>query len=884
MTSVRTLRESFLSFFESEGHLRKASAPLVPENDPTLLFVNAGMVPFKNVFTGAEKADAARAVSAQKCLRAGGKHNDLDNVGYTARHHTFFEMLGNFSFGDYFKPEAIDLAWRFVTRELGLPPERLLVTVYAEDAEARDLWKKVSGLPEDRIVPIATSDNFWSMGETGPCGPSSEIFFDHGPEVAGGPPGSANEDGDRFIEIWNLVFMQYDQAAGGERTPLPSPSIDTGMGLERVAAVLQGVHNNYEIDLFRRLIGAAEEVYSCRAEGEGLASFRIIADHLRAGAFLIADGVLPSNEGRGYVLRRILRRAMRHAHSLGSREPGMYKLVTPLVGEMGEAYPELGRAAPAIADSLEQEEARFQRTLGRGLALLEDSSATLAQGDELDGDVAFKLYDTYGFPIDLTEDILRSRGIGVDKSGFDAAMERQRQESRENWSGSGDAATGQVWREILDTAGKSSFIGYTDNEGFSELRALVVSGMPCRTSKAGEAELVFAATPFYAESGGQAGDRGEIRFDNGARFIVRDVTRPLPGLHVHHGELVEGEVTIGDRAHLMVDAERRSRIMANHSATHLLHAALRNILGEHVTQKGSLVEEDRLRFDFSHGAALTEAEIEAIEAEVNAEIRQNTPTQIRVMAPDKAIEAGALALFGEKYGDEVRVLSMGRPRAGEERPYSVELCGGTHVERTGDIAIFVITTEQGVSAGVRRLEAATGAEALAFLKGRSQVAGDLADQLKVSIKDLPGRVNALAEDRRRLERENNDLRRKLALAGEGTGGGAPAVETIGATRFIGRVIEGVGGKELRTLVDEAKAQLGSGVVAFVGVNDGKAAMSVGVTRDLTGEYSAVELVRLASAEVGGKGGGGRADMAQAGGPDGSHAQAAIDAVRAALAD
>ncbi len=882
MTSVNALRESFLSFFESEGHARKASAPLIPESDPTLLFVNAGMVPFKNVFTGVETPDVLRAVSAQKCLRAGGKHNDLDNVGYTARHHTFFEMLGNFSFGDYFKQDAIEFAWRLVTRELDLSPDRLLVTVYAEDDEARSIWRKVAGLPDSRIIPIATSDNFWSMGDTGPCGPCSEIFFDHGPDVPGGPPGSPEEDGDRFIEIWNLVFMQYDQAADGTRNALPSPSIDTGMGLERVAAVLQGVHNNYEIDLFRHLIAAAEEVYGQSADDERLASFRIIADHLRAGAFLIADGVLPSNEGRGYVLRRILRRAMRHAHALGAREPGMHRLVIPLVSEMGEAYPELGRAAAAVTDALEQEEARFQRTLGRGLALLDEASAGLGKGDRLGGDVAFKLYDTYGFPMDLTEDILRGRGIAVDTEGFDVAMARQREGSRENWTGSGDTTAHQAWRDILTGSGPTEFTGYERLQDTAPLVGIVVQGEPCKTLSGGEADLIFSATPFYAESGGQAGDHGEIRFRNGARFVVRDVTKPVPGLHVHHGELFEGRVGLGDEGSLFVDGERRRRVMANHSATHLLHAALRNILGEHVSQKGSLVEEDRLRFDFAHGHPMSTAQIEAVESEVNAVIRQNSPVGIRVMSPDKAIEAGALALFGEKYGDEVRVLSMGTP-AGEERSaYSVELCGGTHVERTGDIAVLAITSEQGVSAGIRRIEAATGAEALEFLKGRGQLAVDIADQLKVPLKDLPARVSSLADERRRLERENGELRRKLALAGDGGSSSGPGIESLGDVKLIARVVEGVGGKELRSLVDDAKAQIGSGVVAFVGVNDGKAAVSIGVTDDMTGRFSAVELVRLASAELGGKGGGGRADMAQAGGPDGAAADKALGAVRAAL--
>ena len=882
MTSVNELRETFLSFFEGKGHVRRPSAPLVPDNDPTLLFVNAGMVPFKNIFTGAERPFAPRATTSQKCVRAGGKHNDLDNVGYTARHHTFFEMLGNFSFGDYFKDDAIDFAWQLITKDFGLARDRLLVTVYSEDDEAAAIWKKVAGLSDDRIIRISTSDNFWSMGDTGPCGPCSEIFFDHGDKVPGGPPGSPDEDGDRFIEIWNLVFMQFEQQAGGDRIELPKPSIDTGMGLERMAAVLQGKHNNYETDLFQTLIAAEEEVYKTKAAGDQLASFRVIADHLRTSAFLIADGVTPSNEGRGYVLRRIMRRAMRHGHLLGAREPAMYRLVGTLADEMGEAYPELHRARPAIEAALEQEEARFQRTLGRGLALLEEATEALGGSTELPGETAFRLYDTYGFPLDLTQDILRGRGLGVDQAGFDEAMAQQKQAARQAWSGSGDTGSQAVWFRVRDAAGPTEFLGYAGTEGKGVLKAIVAGGEQQARAEGGDCELVFDRTPFYAESGGQAGDHGEIHFDNGARFIVRDVQKRAGDLHVHVGELTDGAIEPGDAATLSASHGRRQRIRANHSATHLLHAALRSVLGEHVTQKGSLVEEDRLRFDFSHGAPVTPAELEAIEEQVNEVIRQNAEARVEVMAPDKAIEAGALALFGEKYGDEVRVLSMGEALEEEAKPYSVELCGGIHVARTGDIAAFVITSEGGVSAGVRRIEAATGAEALGFLKARAQVALDLADQLKVPLKDVGRKVAQISDERRSLERELADAKRKLAMGGSGSA--APAgPEEIGGYKLIARVAEGVGGKDLRGLVDEAKAKRGSGIAVFVGVNEGKAAVAVGVTADLVGKVSAVDLVRVAAAEVGGQGGGGRPDMAQAGGPDGDKAEAALEAVRKALA-
>ena len=878
MTGVNEIRETFLSFFEKRGHLRQASAPLIPQNDPTLLFVNAGMVPFKNIFTGAETPPGPRATTSQKCVRAGGKHNDLDNVGYTARHHTFFEMLGNFSFGDYFKEDAIAFGWELCTKEFALDPKKLLVTVYAEDDEAAAIWKKVAGFDDSKIIRIGTSDNFWSMGDTGPCGPCSEIFYDHGESVPGGPPGSPDEDGDRFIEIWNLVFMQFDQQADGTRKNLPKPSIDTGMGLERISAVLQGLHNNYDIDLFRNLIAAEEDLYGSKAAGDQLASFRVIADHLRTSAFLIADGVLPSNEGRGYVLRRIMRRAMRHGHLLGAREPLMYKLAPALISEMGAAYPELGRAKAAIESALEQEEARFQRTLGNGLSLLDKETANMKAGDALPGDVAFKLSDTYGFPLDLTQDILRGRDMGVDVAGFEAALEQQRQDSRAAGFSSGDQAAEDIWFRVRDDAGATKFTGYDSTDGKGKLVAIAAGGARVDTLSPGAAEIVFDTTPFYAESGGQAGDHGEIVFANGARFIVRDVQKRAADLHVHIGELVSGEVKLGESADLRVDAERRRAIMANHSATHIMHAALRKVLGEHVTQKGSLVEADRFRFDFSHNGPVSQAEIEAVEDEVNAQIRENMPTGIQVTSPDKAIEAGALALFGEKYGDEVRVLSMG---TGDARRYSVELCGGTHVERSGDIGLFVITSESGVSAGVRRVEAATGAEAVAFLKGRAQIAVDLSESLKVPLKDVPRRVAALGDERKALEKELAEAKRKLAMGG---GGAAPAgPEEINGVKLMARIAEGVGGKELRTLVDEAKAQIGSGIVVFVGVADGKAGVAVGVTKDLTDTYSAVDLVKAASEALGGKGGGGRPDMAQAGGPDADKADEALAAVRAALA-
>ncbi len=882
MTSTNDLRRSFLDYFGNAGHAVVSSAPLVPYNDPTLMFVNAGMVPFKNMFTGLEAPVASTATSSQKCVRAGGKHNDLDNVGYTARHHTFFEMLGNFSFGDYFKEQAIEHAWTLLTREWGLPADNLTATVYHTDDEAFDLWRRIAGLPEDRIIRIATSDNFWSMGDTGPCGPCSEIFYDHGEHIPGGPPGSPDEDGDRFIEIWNLVFMQFEQAADGTRTNLPRPSIDTGMGLERVAAVMQGVHDNYDIDTFKALIAASESLTGVAAHGDQRASHRVIADHLRSTSFLMADGVLPSNEGRGYVLRRIMRRAMRHAHLLGAREPLMHRLVSALVTEMGQAYPELQRGQALIEEVLEREETQFRRTLDKGLRLLDDATGAMGEGGELDGETAFKLYDTYGFPYDLTEDALRVRGIGVDRAGFDAAMARQKAAARAAWKGSGEAADGELWFDIAEREGATEFTGYAATEGEGTIVAIVRDGAEVAEAVAGQdVTLLTNQTPFYGESGGQSGDAGMITTPEGLRVAIVDTGKPLGRLHAHRGRIEAGRISIGDAVHLAVDAARRDQIRANHSATHLVHAALRNRLGAHVTQKGSLVAQDKLRFDFSHPKPLTAEDIAAVEAEVNAEIRANETVGTRLMSPDDAVAAGALALFGEKYGEEVRVLSMGRAGS-DKRNYSVELCGGTHVRATGDIGLFRIVSESAVSSGVRRIEALTGEAARRWLVGREEALKAIAGTIKASPDEVEARVAALVEDRRRLERELAEAKKQLALGGGGAASG-PAEEDVGGVAFSGQVIEGLDARELRPLLDEAKKRLGSGVAAICAVNDGKGAFAVAVTDDLIARFSAVDLVRAGVEALGGKGGGGRPDMAQGGGPDGGKAAEAIEAVRRALA-
>jgi alanyl-tRNA synthetase len=876
MTSTNDIRRGFLEFFEREGHRVVPSAPLVPQNDPTLMFVNAGMVPFKNVFTGLETRPYVTAASSQKCVRAGGKHNDLDNVGYTARHLTFFEMLGNFSFGDYFKARAIELAWTLLTRDWRLPKDKLTVTVYHTDDEAWSLWKKIAGLPDERIIRIATKDNFWAMGDDGPCGPCSEIFYDHGESIPGGPPGSPDEDGDRFVEIWNLVFMQYEQEANEIVRDLPRPSIDTGMGLERVSTVLQGVHNVFDTTTLRELIGASAALTGTDAAS---ASHRVIADHLRSTSFLVADGVLPANEGRGYVVRRIMRRAMRHAHLLGAKEPLMHRLVPALVAEMGAAYPDLVRAQPLIEETLKLEETRFRQTLDNGLRLLEEATGSMKAGETLPGEVAFKLYDTYGFPYDLTEDALRADGLAVDRAGFDAAMAEQKAQARAAWKGSGEKASADVWFDIAEELGSTEFTGYAGHEGEGVVVALVRNGQRVERAGAGDKVILLTnQTPFYGESGGQMGDTGWISGDKGLRADVEDTSKPLGRLHAHHAVIREGAVAVGDAVHLKADAERRATVRANHSATHLLHAALRHRLGSHVTQKGSLVAPDRLRFDFSHPKALTAEDIAAVEEEVNRHIRENDAVTTRLMTPDEAIAAGAMALFGEKYGDEVRVLSMGRS---DDVSYSVELCGGTHVYALGDIQLFKIVGESAVAAGVRRIEALTGEAARQWLTERENRLKEAAATLKAAPDEVPARVAALIEERRRLERELAEARKALALGG-GAKAEAVGPEQIGGRSFIGQVIEGIDPKALRGLVDEAKQRLGSGVAALVAVNDGRASVAVGVTEDLAGQLSAVDLVRKAVEALGGQGGGGRPDMAQGGGPDGSKGAEAVAAVKAAL--
>ncbi|QNE31840.1 alanine--tRNA ligase [Sphingomonas sp. NBWT7] len=905
MTSTNDIRRSFLDYFGSNGHTIVPSAPLVPQNDPTLMFVNAGMVPFKNVFTGLESRPYSTATSSQKCVRAGGKHNDLDNVGYTARHHTFFEMLGNFSFGDYFKEQAITHAWTLLTKEWGLPADKLTATVYHTDDQAFELWQKIAGLPDHRIIRIATKDNFWAMGSDGPCGPCSEIFYDHGEHIAGGPPGSPDEDGDRFVEIWNLVFMQFVQEADSIVGDLPRPSIDTGMGLERIAAVMQGVHDNYDTDTFKALIAASGALTHTATTGDNQASHRVIADHLRTSGFLVADGVLPANDGRGYVLRRIMRRAMRHAHLLGAKEPLMHRLVPALVAEMGAAYPELLRAQPLIEATLQQEETRFRQTLDKGLKLLNGQVAYIRQKHQnyidwmnddpmqpdrirqmsepdlrLPGDVAFQLYDTYGFPLDLTEDVLRTQGYSVDRAGFDAAMAEQKRAARAAWKGSGAKASDDLWFDLVEEIGATEFTGYANDTGEGMVLALVKDGARVQKATAGEqVDVIVNQTPFYGESGGQVGDAGTIGSDAGLAATVAETSKQLGKLWVHHATIDTGEVKVGDTVKLSIDVARRAAIRANHSATHLLHEALRQRLGTHVAQKGSLVAPDRLRFDVSHSSAMNAGEIADAEAAVNAKIRQNGVVTTLLMTPDDAIAMGAMALFGEKYGDEVRVVSMG---AGDDgKTYSVELCGGTHVNALGDIGLFKVVGESAVSSGVRRVEALTGEAARAYLSTRDEKLREAAATLKTTPDEVPGRVAALLDERRRLERELAEAKKALALGGGG--GAAPAgPEKVGGVAFVAQVLDGFEAKGLRGAVDEAKKRIGSGVVTLVAVNDGRATVAVGVTDDLVATWSAVELVKLAVAAVGGQGGGGRPDMAQGGGPDGAKAADAITAVRAAL--
>jgi alanyl-tRNA synthetase len=878
MQTANDIRSAFLGFFAKNGHEMVPSSPLVPRNDPTLMFTNAGMVQFKNVFTGMEKRDYVRATTSQKCVRAGGKHNDLDNVGYTARHHTFFEMLGNFSFGDYFKDRAIELAWNLVTKEFGIDKNRLLVTVYHTDDEAAGHWKKIAGLSDDRIIRIPTSDNFWAMGDTGPCGPCSEIFYDHGPGIPGGPPGSAEQDGDRFIEIWNLVFMQFEQLAGGERSPLPKPSIDTGMGLERLAALLQGKHDNYDIDMMRALILASAEASGTDPDGAHRFSHRVIADHLRSTSFLIADGVLPSNEGRGYVLRRIMRRAMRHAHIMGCQEPLMHRLVPALVRQMGDAYGELVRAQALIAETLRLEETRFKQTLDRGLKLLDEETTKLGTGGTLSGEIAFRLYDTFGFPIDLTEDALKAKGIHVDMDGFQAAMARQKAEARKAWAGSGEAATDTVWYEIREKVGATEFLGYDADRAEAKIVAIVKDGAQVVSAQPGdEVAVIVNQTPFYGESGGQVGDIGTITIPGKGRVLVKDTMKKLGDLFIHLGTVAGGPVTEGAEAELMIDLDRRDAVRAHHSATHLLHAVLRDRLGEHVTQKGSLVGPDKLRFDISHPKALSQDEIRAVELEVNRRIRANGGVGTTLMTPDEAIKAGAMALFGEKYGDEVRVVAMGEGAS----KFSVELCGGTHVRRTGDIGLFKILAETAVASGVRRIEGVVGQAALDWVDQQQDLVGRVADALKAAPADIAGRVIQLAEDKKALERELSETRKKLAMGGGGSA--APANKQIAGITFAGRVLDGVPAKDLKSMADEVKKQVESGVIALISSADGKASVVVAVTADLIDRVNAVDLVRAGSEAMGGKGGGGRPDMAQAGGPDPSRAEEALAAIEQAIA-
>jgi alanyl-tRNA synthetase len=879
MTSVNDIRSSFLGYFEKNGHEQVASSPLVPRNDPTLMFTNAGMVQFKNVFTGLEKRDYLRATTSQKCVRAGGKHNDLDNVGFTARHHTFFEMLGNFSFGDYFKAEAIELAWNLITREWGLPKEKLTATIYEDDDEAMALWKKISGLPEDRIVRLGAKSNFWQMGDTGPCGPCSEIFYDHGDKYWGGPPGSPEEDGDRFVEIWNLVFMQFEQYADGSRTSLPKPSVDTGAGLERVAAVMQGTNNNYEIDLFRSLIASTQQATGFNGDPT-TPSLRVIADHLRSMSFLIAEGVLPSNEGRGYVLRRIMRRAMRHATLLGASDPVIHKIVPTLVKEMGQAYPELVRGEAMIEETVKLEEQRFLKTLGRGLALLDEASADLKEGDMFEGVTAFKLYDTFGFPLDLTQDALRTRGISVDLSGFEDAMAKQRAEARKSWAGSGEVGEDKVWFAVADKVGPTEFLGYETESAEGVVTALVKGGQMVESLAAGdEGYVVLNQTPFYGESGGQVGDTGVLSGEGNSADVTDTVKNN--GVFGHKVTVTAGTLKVGTPLTLVVDHARRSAIRANHSATHLLHEALRLVLGDHVAQKGSLVSADRLRFDFVHTKPISPQEMADIEEIANDIVLQNSAVETRLMGVEEAKESGARALFGEKYGDEVRVVSMGDP-TGNSVGWSVELCGGTHVRRTGDIGLITVLGESGVSSGVRRLEALTAKGARNHARTNANIVRSVADALNVGTQEVFTRIEALQDNLKKAERALSEANKKLALGG---GGSAPAAadETVNGVTYVGRAVEGISAKDVKGLVDSEKKRIGSGVVTVVlKGEDGRGTVAVGVTDDLTGKYSAGDLVKHATAALGGQGGGGRPDMAQGGGPDGSKGAEAIAAVRGGL--
>ena len=886
--TVQDIRTTFLDFFKKQGHTHVPSSPLVPQNDPTLMFANSGMVQFKNVFTGVEKRPYTRATTAQKCVRAGGKHNDLDNVGYTARHHTFFEMMGNFSFGDYFKEEAISYAWELISKEFAMPQDKLLVTVHTSDEEAATLWRKIAGFPDHKIIRIPTNDNFWMMGDTGPCGPCSEIFYDQGDKLAGGPPGSADQDGDRFLEFWNLVFMQFEQEPDGQgghnRKPLPKPSIDTGMGLERMSGLMQGKTSNYDIDLLRSIIEHSADLTGVSPDGAMAPSHRVIADHLRCAAFLLADGVMPSNEGRGYVLRRIMRRGMRHAHLLGAQDPLMYRLFPTLMSMMGEAYPELIQAQALITETLKNEETRFKKTLDRGLKMLDDETSSLSAGQKLSGDVAFKLYDTYGFPVDLTADALRSKGMEVDMAGFESAMEQQKATARKSWAGSGDTGTSKIWFELFDKVGATEFLGYAKTSAEGQIVALVKDGKEVSELKDGEEGfIVVNQSPFYAESGGQSGDTGVMITSAGDTFTVTDTKKQVGKLWVHIGKVTKGVMNAGEGVEMRVDTKRRAAVESNHSVTHLLHEALRLTLGDPIAQKGSLQDEGRTRFDISQPNPISAEQLRSIEEQVNEEIRANTEVVTRVMPLEEAKESGARALFGEKYDDEVRVVSMGRQRPGQNIPYSVELCGGTHVKRTGDIGLFKIVGESAVSAGVRRVEALTGANALRYLESQEQLVQETAAVLKAPAADIVPRVKALLDEKKKLEQELSNLRRQMATGGGATAGAGPEVKEIGGVKFTARVLEGFPAKDLKPMVDDLKTKLGSGVITLIATEDGKASIVVGVTADLTAKVSAVDLVKTGVEVLGGKGGGGRPDMAQGGGPNGAAANDAVDAIEKQLA-
>ncbi|MEJ0063662.1 MAG: alanine--tRNA ligase [Alphaproteobacteria bacterium] len=885
MKTLADIRSTFLRYFERQGHTLVESSPLVPRNDPTLMFVNSGMVQFKNVFTGNEKRPYTRATSTQKSVRAGGKHNDLENVGYTARHHTFFEMLGNFSFGDYFKEEAIAFAWELVTKEFGLKPDNLLVTVYHEDEEAAKIWKKVAGFGDDKIIRIKTDANFWRMGDLGPCGPCSEIFIDQGPQLQGGPPGSLDEDGDRFLEFWNLVFMQFEELPGGKRINLPKPSVDTGMGLERMTAIMQGVHSNYDIDLFRDLIGLTSSMVKTDPAGEHKASFRVIADHVRASSFLIADGVMPSNEGRGYVLRRIMRRGMRHAHILGAKEPLLYRLVPELVKLMGAAYPELGRAQELITATLKLEENRFKQLLDRGLKLLDEEIGKINnKNNELSGEVAFKLYDTYGFPLDLTQDVLRARDIKVDTSGFESAMAKQKAAAREAWAGSGETGTAKLWFDLKEETGATEFLGYSAEAAQGVIQAIIKDGERVKEAKTGDkVQIIVNQTPFYGESGGQVGDTGQFTTAQGAVAAITDTQKELGALWVHYAEISDGIFKAGDSVTMLVDSQRRDAIRANHSATHLLHEALRRHVGTHVTQKGSMVAPERLRFDISQPTPIAANDLAIVEAEVNQRIRRNSEVTTQLMTPDEAVAEGAMALFGEKYGDEVRVVSMGGQDEEGRKAFSIELCGGTHVRRTGDIGLLKIVGESAVAAGVRRIEALTGQGALAYMAEQEQRLQQTAAALKASPAEVLDRVVSLVEERKKLEREVAELRRQVALGGGGGAAAQDAPKEIGGIKFVSRVLADLPAKDLKPMADQLKQQLSSGVVTLISGYEGKVSLVVAVTPDLTDKISAVDLVRAGAEAVGGKGGGGRPDMAQAGGTDIAAMPQAVAAIEAALA-